>query len=51
MDYPCYYIITRGNQRQTVFMNEKILIGCPFIGRPRSPLGCPFIGRPRSPPL
>ena len=23
MDYPCYHIITRGNQRQTVFMNEK----------------------------
>ncbi|MBU0477775.1 transposase [bacterium] len=23
MDYPCYHIITRGNQRQTVFMSEK----------------------------
>lgn len=23
MDYPCYHVITRGNQRQIVFRNEK----------------------------
>lgn len=23
MNYPCYHVITRGNQRQIVFTNEK----------------------------